>query len=175
MFKWEKYGKSTNSQKELRLTFKKRLYVGPYRIPENPVEFDLLFHQVRLARSACPSFVVFSCFSSALCLFIRVSLHLWPSHIKCLDDVRSDRFPIAPEESAFLVALRAQVEHGNFDPQQPAATQYTTAMDKYLPKHLRTVVSPEDIGAHHMKLRDLGKQVSASYPAPYARNATSAS
>ncbi len=73
MFKWEKYGKSTNSQKELRLTFKKRLYVGPYRIPENPVEFDLLFHQVRLARSACPSLVVFSCFSSALCLSTLVA------------------------------------------------------------------------------------------------------
>ena len=46
MFKWEKYGKSTNSTKELRLTFKKRLFLGPMRVPDNQVDFDLLFHQV---------------------------------------------------------------------------------------------------------------------------------
>ena len=48
MFKWEKYAKSTHSQKELRLTFKKRLFVGPQTLPENQVEFDLVFYQVRL-------------------------------------------------------------------------------------------------------------------------------
>ena len=48
MFKWEKYAKSTHSQKDLRLTFKKRLFVGPQRIPEQQVEFDLIFYQVQL-------------------------------------------------------------------------------------------------------------------------------
>ncbi len=122
MFKWEKYAKSTHSQKELKLTFKKRLFVGPQRIPENQVEFDLVFHQA-------------------------------------LDDVRNDRYPLLPEESPFVVALRAQVEYGNYDASQAASVHYPALIDKYLPKHLRTI-STDDIAAHHIKLRDLGKQVS---------------
>ena len=47
MFKWEKYGKTTHSNKELKLTFKKRLFLGTTRIPDNQVEFDLVFYQVR--------------------------------------------------------------------------------------------------------------------------------
>ena len=46
IFKWEKYAASTHSQKELKLTFKKRLFNPPFPIPEQPVEFDLIFHQV---------------------------------------------------------------------------------------------------------------------------------
>ena len=46
IFKWEKYAASTHSQKELRLTFKKRLFTAPFGIPEHPIEFDLIFHQV---------------------------------------------------------------------------------------------------------------------------------
>lgn len=45
MFKWEKYAKSTHSPKELRLTFKKRLFTGPYSVPKSLVEFDLVTHQ----------------------------------------------------------------------------------------------------------------------------------
>ena len=46
VFKWEKYAASTHSQKELKLTFKKRLFSGPTAIPDHPIEFDLVFHQV---------------------------------------------------------------------------------------------------------------------------------
>lgn len=45
IFKWEKYAKSTHSQKELHLTFKKRLFLGPFQIPATQVEFDLTFWQ----------------------------------------------------------------------------------------------------------------------------------
>ena len=45
IFKWEKYAKSTHSQKQLRLTFKKRLFLRPHVIPANRVEFDLLYYQ----------------------------------------------------------------------------------------------------------------------------------
>lgn len=45
MFKWEKYAKSCNSDQQLQLTFKKRLFLAPFGIPSNQVEFDLVFHQ----------------------------------------------------------------------------------------------------------------------------------
>lgn len=45
IYKWEKYALSTNARHELKLTFKKRLFIGPFAIPKNPVEFDLLLHQ----------------------------------------------------------------------------------------------------------------------------------
>jgi len=45
IFKWEKYGKSTRSQKELHLTFKKRLFIGEYTQPKSEVEFDLILYQ----------------------------------------------------------------------------------------------------------------------------------
>lgn len=45
MFKWEKYAKSTHSPKELRLTFKKRLFTSPHVVPTSVVEFDLVTHQ----------------------------------------------------------------------------------------------------------------------------------
>ena len=45
IFKWEKYAKSTHSSKELNLTFKKRLFLGPFQIPKSQVEFDLTFWQ----------------------------------------------------------------------------------------------------------------------------------
>ena len=62
-----------------------------------------------------------------------------------------------PEESAFVVALRSQVEYGNYDASQAATVQYPAVIEKYLPKHLRAIAA-EDIAAHHLKLRDLGKQ-----------------
>ena len=46
MFKWEKYAKSTVSNKELKLTFKKRIFQDSKRMPTNQVEFDLVFNQV---------------------------------------------------------------------------------------------------------------------------------
>ncbi|KJE90233.1 myosin-X [Capsaspora owczarzaki ATCC 30864] len=45
IFKWEKYAKSTHSNKSLRLTFKQRLFTGPFSTPADPVEFNLVFHQ----------------------------------------------------------------------------------------------------------------------------------
>lgn len=45
IFKWEKYARSTHSQKELKLTFKKRLFLKPWGMPQDPVEFSLVFHQ----------------------------------------------------------------------------------------------------------------------------------
>eukprot|EP00036_Acanthoecidae_sp_10tr_P012400 CAMPEP_0206295594 /NCGR_PEP_ID=MMETSP0106_2-20121207/5245_1 /ASSEMBLY_ACC=CAM_ASM_000206 /TAXON_ID=81532 /ORGANISM="Acanthoeca-like sp., Strain 10tr" /LENGTH=2074 /DNA_ID=CAMNT_0053726249 /DNA_START=150 /DNA_END=6370 /DNA_ORIENTATION=- len=45
IYKWEKYGRKTRSPAELRLTFKKRLFVGPHVIPKNNVEFDLIMYQ----------------------------------------------------------------------------------------------------------------------------------
>lgn len=45
MFKWEKYAKSTNSTKQLMLTFKQRLFLGPFITPTDEVEFNLVFHQ----------------------------------------------------------------------------------------------------------------------------------
>eukprot|EP00118_Oscarella_pearsei_P025077 m.307450 g.307450 ORF g.307450 m.307450 type:complete len:2013 (+) comp42307_c0_seq1:102-6140(+) len=45
IFKWEKYAKSTNSFKNLKLTFKKRLFLKPYTNPKDPVEFKIVFHQ----------------------------------------------------------------------------------------------------------------------------------
>jgi myosin-7 len=45
IFKWEKYAKSTNSHKSLKLTFKKRLFLKPYTNPTDRVEFNLVFHQ----------------------------------------------------------------------------------------------------------------------------------
>lgn len=47
MFKWEKYARSTHSPKSLKLTFKKRLFTKPYMNPNDPVEFNLLLHQVK--------------------------------------------------------------------------------------------------------------------------------
>ena len=78
---------------------------------------------------------------------------------KGLDDIRNDRFPITEEEGAFLVALCSQVEFGNYDPAKPPETLYSPIIDKYLPKHLRTMVKVEDIAAHHQKIRDMGKKV----------------
>ena len=150
MFKWEKYGRSTSSQKELRLTFKKRMFSGPQTIPENQVEFDLVFNQVRHFETLVISFSQ-------------------PRHNyrtarpqrsqQALDDVRGDRYPLMPEEASFLVALRAQVELGNHEPAHLTAN-YPQLLDKYLPKHLRTLVPPEDIAAHHAKLKDFKKPVS---------------
>ena len=45
MYKWEKYAKNTRAVKELQLTFKKRLFFGPFTIPTSSVEFDLTFYQ----------------------------------------------------------------------------------------------------------------------------------
>lgn len=45
IFKWEKYGKSTRSPKELQLTFKKRLFLGPHEMPKGQTEFDLTLYQ----------------------------------------------------------------------------------------------------------------------------------
>jgi len=45
IYKWEKYAKNTRAVKELRLTFKKRLFLGPFTIPTSSVEFDLTFYQ----------------------------------------------------------------------------------------------------------------------------------
>eukprot|EP00800_Vazella_pourtalesii_P006621 TRINITY_DN1866_c1_g1_i1.p1 TRINITY_DN1866_c1_g1~~TRINITY_DN1866_c1_g1_i1.p1 ORF type:complete len:833 (-),score=245.32 TRINITY_DN1866_c1_g1_i1:10-2508(-) len=46
IFKWEKYARTTRSQKELKLTFKKRLFLKPYTNPTDPVEFNLILYQV---------------------------------------------------------------------------------------------------------------------------------
>ena len=91
VFKWEKYAASTHSQKELKLTFKKRLFTAPFGIPEHPIEFDLIFHQVRSRGDA-----------------------LWLNDVQALDDVINDRFPLTPEEAVFLAALRAQAELNDF-------------------------------------------------------------
>jgi hypothetical protein len=45
IYKWEKYGRKTRSPAELRLTFKKRLFLGPFSVPTNQVEFDLIMYQ----------------------------------------------------------------------------------------------------------------------------------
>ncbi|EGD81471.1 myosin-X [Salpingoeca rosetta] len=72
---------------------------------------------------------------------------------QAVDDVRSDRFPVTPEEAAYLAALRAQVELGNRDALEVTSGDlYSGIVQKYLPKHLRTIVQPEDIAAHHARL-----------------------
>eukprot|EP00039_Didymoeca_costata_P024022 m.9005 g.9005 ORF g.9005 m.9005 type:complete len:2048 (+) comp3994_c0_seq1:287-6430(+) len=45
IYKWEKYARNTRAVKELRLTFKKRLFFGPFEIPKSQVEFDLTLYQ----------------------------------------------------------------------------------------------------------------------------------
>lgn len=45
IFKWEKYGRKVRSPTELHLTFKKRLFLGPFTIPKNQTEFDLTLFQ----------------------------------------------------------------------------------------------------------------------------------
>eukprot|EP00041_Stephanoeca_diplocostata_P035959 m.1289388 g.1289388 ORF g.1289388 m.1289388 type:complete len:432 (-) comp24782_c0_seq37:247-1542(-) len=45
IFKWEKYGRKVQSPTELHLTFKKRLFLGPLKIPKNQTEFDLTLYQ----------------------------------------------------------------------------------------------------------------------------------
>lgn len=45
IYKWEKYARNTRVEKELRLTFKKRLFLGPFDIPKGQVEFDLTLYQ----------------------------------------------------------------------------------------------------------------------------------
>ena len=67
--------------------------MGPYGIPEHPIEFDLLLHQV--------------------CLEVFVSAGLISSS-KAMDEVINDRFPLSPEEAAFLAGLRAQAELGDY-------------------------------------------------------------
>lgn len=114
MFKWEKYAISTHSPKMLKLTFKvhtpsddamecdhleylhlqKRLFVKPYLSHENPVEFNLLLHQVSYQ--------------------IQVSLSIRMSCPQAIDDVVNDKFPVSVEEAVYLAALRAQVTLGNF-------------------------------------------------------------
>ena len=72
---------------------------------------------------------------------------------QAVDDVRNDRFPVSPEEAAYLAALRAQVELGNRDALEVSTGDlYSSVIQKYLPKHLRTIVQPEDIAAHHARL-----------------------
>jgi len=120
MFKWEKYAKSTNSQKELKLTFKRRLFVQPFGLPTNQVEFDLVYHQG-------------------------------------LDEIRNDRYPLLPEEASFLISLCAQDEYGNIDPNVAKSVHYPSLFEKFLPKHLRAVLSVDDVAAHHSKLRNVPK------------------
>jgi myosin-7 len=120
IFKWEKYVRSTRSDKELRLIFKKCLFLGKSSLPQHPVEFDLTFYQA-------------------------------------LDDVVNDRFPVMEDEAAYLTALRAQVELGDFQPGL-VGDRYHIVMHQYLPKHLVSTVQPEDIAAHHKKLTGLGKK-----------------
>ncbi len=88
-----------------------------------------------------------------------MSFALLHSHIQALDDIRNDRYPLSSEECAFVAALRAQVEFGNHDPAAPPLQQYAPIVEKYVPKHFRDQVRPEDIIAHHLKLRDTAKQV----------------
>ena len=114
IFKWEKYAKNTRAVKELRLTFKKRLFLGPYEIPQSPVEFDLTFYQA-------------------------------------LEDVRADVFPISVEEGCQIVALRAQVEFGDWT----GAVAYDSVIDKYIPKYMRTAVDTEEVSQHHLKLKGI--------------------
>jgi len=127
IFKWEKYAASTHSQKELKLTFKKRLFTGPFTIPEHPIEFDLLLHQA-------------------------------------MDDVVSDRFPLSPEEAAFLAALRAQATLGDFADAHIKEGLYAKIIDEYVPKHLQSAVPPEKIAAEHKKLKTRTiKEVNMAY------------
>ncbi|EDQ90831.1 uncharacterized protein MONBRDRAFT_15843, partial [Monosiga brevicollis MX1] len=119
IFKWEKYARSTRSDKQLQLTFKKRLFLGSPGIPDNTTEFDLTLFQA-------------------------------------LNDVVQDRFPVSEDEAAYLTALRAQVDLGDYQP-GPAAQVYGDLLQKYLPKHLTSVVQPEDVAMHHQKLRGVSK------------------
>lgn len=116
IFKWEKYAKNTRAVKELRLTFKKRLFLGPYEIPKSPVEFDLTFYQA-------------------------------------LEDVRADVFPITVEEGCQIVALRAQVEFGDWT--GSGAVAYDSVIDKYIPKYMRTAIDSEEVSQHHLKLKGI--------------------
>ena len=45
IFKWEKYARSTESKRELKLTFKKRLFLAPFPVPTDEVEFSLVYSQ----------------------------------------------------------------------------------------------------------------------------------
>ena len=66
----------------------------PYLSHENPVEFNLLLHQVSYQ--------------------IQVSLSIRMSCPQAIDDVVNDKFPVSVEEAVYLAALRAQVTLGNF-------------------------------------------------------------
>lgn len=117
IFKWEKYARSTNSTKDLRLTFKKRMFTGQPTIPSHPIEFDLIFFQA-------------------------------------IDDIVNDRFPITVEEAAYIAALRAQVELGDQSLlDSTSGNIYAEILQKYLPKHMRAIVQPEDIASQHAKLK----------------------
>jgi myosin-7 len=112
IFKWEKYGKSTRSPKELHLTFKKRLFLGPYDVPKGQTEFDLTLYQA-------------------------------------IDDVRTDKYPITQEESMMLIALHAQMELGNWDPE----INYEGIIDAYLPKYMHTSVDVGEVARQHKLLQ----------------------
>jgi myosin-7 len=120
IFKWEKYARSTESKRELQLTFKKRLFLAPFPIPTDEVEFSLVYSQA-------------------------------------VDDVRGDRFPITNEEAAYLAALQAQSELGEFEANAELVDTYRKIVREQLPEYLHQAVLPEDVAAHHQKLTGLNK------------------
>jgi myosin-7 len=119
IFKWEKYAKSTNSTKQLRLTFKQRLFLGPFITPKDSVEFNLVFHQ-------------------------------------CIDDVVNDRHPLSHKDAVHLAGLRAQVEMGDFEGNDPA--KYNFIVEKYVPKGMRgTSGIADEIAKEHERLMGMEK------------------
>jgi hypothetical protein len=100
--------------------------------------------------------------------------------MQALDDVVNDRFPLAPEEAAFLSALRAQAELNDFNETNLKGVcamhglkpidlyfpegLYTRIIDEYVPKHLHPMVTAEKIAAEHKKLKGRSvKEVNTAY------------
>jgi len=81
-----------------------------------------------------------------------------------MDDVVNDRFPLAPEEAAFLAALRAQAELNDFSDAHIKEGLYTRIIDEYVPKHLHPTVTADKIAAEHKKLKSRSvKEVNTAY------------